>query len=99
MFIKLLTSTVPVPTVLINLLDPEPDPDPNPDQERKFRIRIQQKRLGSSRIRIRNTALDKAKHFIKYRQGPKFKGTVSRGIVKERHRKEKLTVKSTDMQH
>jgi hypothetical protein len=46
-----------VPTVLINLLDPEPDPDPNlnPNQERKFRIRIriQQKRLGSSRIRIR----------------------------------------------
>jgi hypothetical protein len=56
LFIKLLTSTVP--TVLINLLDPEPDPDPN--QERKFRIRIQQKRLGSSRIRIRirNTALN-----------------------------------------
>ncbi len=50
--LKLVTSTV-----LTKLLDPEPDPDPNsnPNQEQKFRIRYRLKKLGSSRIRIRNT--------------------------------------------
>ncbi len=53
MFIKLITSTV-----LIKLLDPDPNSDPNPNQEQKFwiRIRFRLKKLGSSRIRIRNTA-------------------------------------------
>ncbi len=52
MFIKLLTSTV-----LIKLLDPDPNSDPNANQEQKFRIRFRLKKLGSSRIRIRNTGI------------------------------------------
>jgi hypothetical protein len=47
-------------TIFIKLLDPEPDlnPVPDPNQEEIFRIRIRQKKLGSSRIRIRNTDWD-----------------------------------------
>jgi hypothetical protein len=50
LFIKLLTCTV-----LIKLLDPEPDPNPNQEQKIRIRIRFRLKRLGSSRIRIRDT--------------------------------------------
>jgi hypothetical protein len=50
LFIKLLTSTL-----LIKLLDPEPDPNPNQEQKFRIRIRFRLKKLGSSRIRIRNT--------------------------------------------
>ncbi len=69
-----LLSYLQVPTVLINLRDPEPDQDtdPNPNQERKFRFRIrnriQHKRLGSSwlRIRIRNTGREPYEITVKH---------------------------------